>query len=146
MNLNQVSLIGRLTKDPELRELQTGQKVTSFSMATNEFWTDKQGVKQEKTEFHNIVIWGRIAEVAAQYLQKGQECMIQGKMQTRSYQAKDGTTRYVTEVVGDFLQLGQRAQGSVKREPGQDAGRATPEEESAIDLDKEEIKIEDIPF
>lgn len=157
MYMNQVTICGRLTRDPELRTLESGSVVATFSMATNEFWTDKQGEKQEKTEFHNIVVWGKLAEVAGQYLMKGQECLIQGKLQTREYQGKDGIDRRTTEVVASFLQLGQRPGGNRAPAPDEDrdAGRATPEEEARMegknnitDLEEEadEIRIEDVPF
>ena len=155
--MNQVTLCGRLTRDPEIRTLESGSVVATFSLATNEYWTDKQGVKQEKVEFHNIVIWGKLAEVAGEYLMKGQECLIQGKLQTREYQGKDGVDRRTTEVVASFLQLGQRAGGNRAPAPtddGRNAGRATPEEEakmehdtmSQLDEEEDEIRIEDVPF
>src|SRR3990167_10351917 len=100
MNVNKVILVGRLTRDPEIRTTPGGQSVASLSMATNSYWTDKSGVRQERTEFHNVVLWGRLAEVAGQYLTKGQECYVEGRLQTRAYTAKDGTERKVTQAVG----------------------------------------------
>lgn len=157
MNVNKVILVGRLTRDPDMRTTTSGQQVATISMATNNFWTDKSGTKQERTEFHSVVLWGRLAEIAGQYLTKGQECYIEGRLQTREYTAKDNTQRKVTEVVGETMQLGNRAQGS-----GQGGARqATPatsapstksapaeEEIPTINLDDErdEIKIEDVPF
>src|SRR3990167_9839198 len=112
MNVNKAILVGRLTRDPDMRTTPSGQSVATISMATNNFWTDKSGTRQERTEFHNVVLWGRLAEIASQYLTKGQECFIEGRLQTREYTAKDGSQRRVTEIVGENMQLGNRAQGS----------------------------------
>jgi len=158
MNVNKVILVGRLTRDPEIRTTPTGQSVATIGMATNNFWTDKGGQKQEKTEFHTVILWGRQAEIAGQYLTKGQELFVEGRLQTREYAAKDGSQRRVTEVVGENMQLGSRTQGST-------AGGSTPRSQSnasasnrnaapvqeeeipTINLDDEkEIKIEDVPF
>lgn len=111
MNVNRVILVGRLTRDVELRTTPGGQSVATLSMATNNFWTDKSGQKQEKTEFHSVVLWGKIAEIAGQYLVKGQECFIEGRLQTRAYTAKDGSERRVTEILGEGMQLGERPRG-----------------------------------
>ncbi|MDD5290124.1 MAG: single-stranded DNA-binding protein [Patescibacteria group bacterium] len=112
MNLNKVFLIGRLTQDPEVRNTSTGQTVASFSMATNRTWTDKAGAKQEQAEFHNIVVWARLAEVAGQYLKKGQTVMVEGRLQTRNWVGQDGVKRYRTEVVAENFQMGPKAVGS----------------------------------
>ncbi|OIQ03067.1 MAG: hypothetical protein AUK58_02030 [Candidatus Moranbacteria bacterium CG2_30_41_165] len=166
MNVNKVVLVGRVTRDPEIRTTPGGQSVATLSMATNNFWTDKSGTKQEKTEFHNIVLWGRLAEIAGQYLTKGQECFIEGRLQTREYTAKDGTTRRTTEIIGENMQLGSRAQGASQggnsaphstSAPSDRFAKGTPsvskpapieEEIPTINLDDErdEIKIEDVPF
>jgi single-strand DNA-binding protein len=160
MNVNKVLLVGRLTRDPEIRNTTSGQTVASISLATNRFWKDKSGQRQDKTEFHNVVLWGRLAEIAGQYLTKGQEAFIEGRMETRKYTAKDGTERRTTEVVAENMQLGSRAQGSAPRpagaynapsapannRPAQAA--ATEEEIPTINLDEEqdEVRIEDVPF
>ncbi|MBP7060757.1 MAG: single-stranded DNA-binding protein [Candidatus Moranbacteria bacterium] len=159
MNVNKVILVGRLTRDPDMRTTTSGQQVATLSMATNNFWTDKSGTRQERTEFHSVVLWGRLAEIAGQYLTKGQECYIEGRLQSREYTAKDGAERKVTEIVGETMQLGSRAQG--QGTGGQGAARnAAPaaaatakpapveEEIPTINLDdeKDEIKIEDVPF
>lgn len=171
MNVNKVILVGRLTRDPDMRTTPGGQSVATLSMATNNFWTDKSGNKQEKTEFHTVVLWGRLAEIAGQYLTKGQECFVEGRMQTREYTAKDGTQKRITEVVGENMQLGSRAQGSQgsgqsgaprAASAGASAGggayagashhqqaKAPVEEEiPTINLDdeKDDIRIEDVPF
>ena len=165
MNVNKVILVRRLTRDPEIRTTPGGQSVATISMATNSFWTDKSGQKQDKTEFHNVVLWGRQAEIASQYLTKGQECFIEGRLQTRAYTGKDGVERRTTEVIGETMQLGSRAQGGSAQQGGNSsaprpynnapasAPRKTEsqiEEESipTINLDDEvdEIRIEDVPF
>jgi len=160
MNLNKVMLVGRLTRDPEIRNTPGGQSVATLSLATNRFWKDKSGQRQDKTEFHNVVLWGRLAEIAGQYLTKGQEAFIEGRMETRKYTAKDGTERRVTEVIAENMQLGSRAQGAVSApgsfnrpaaaptQPAQNNQPAMEEEIPTINLDEEqdEIRLEDVPF
>ena len=97
--VNKAILIGNLGKDPELRFTPGGQAVANFSVATNEKWTDKAGVKQEKTEWHRIVAWGKTAELCGEYLKKGREVYIEGKIQTREWNNKDGVKQYTTEIV-----------------------------------------------
>lgn len=155
MNLNKVQLIGRLTRDPELRTTPSGQTVTAISIATNRTWNDKSGQKQEKSEFHNIVIWGRLAEIAGQYLTKGQEAYFEGRLETRAYKGKDGIERRTTEIIAENMQMGSRAQGSSQGAPrpatpaaAAPAANVRPEEIPTINLDEEaeEIRIEDVPF
>ncbi len=146
MNVNKVVLVGRLTRDPEIRTTTSGQTVASVSLATNRFWTDKNGQKQEKTEFHNIVVWGRLAEITGQYLTKGQEAYFEGRLESRKYTGKDGIERKVTEVVAENMQLGSRPQGSARVSGA--AEKSPAEEIPTINLDDEpkEVKIEDVPF
>jgi len=160
MNVNKVLLVGRLTRDPEIRTTSGGQNVASLSMATNRFWKDKSGQKQDKTTFHNVILWGRLAEIAGQYLTKGQEAYIEGRIETRKYTAKDGTERYITEIIAENMQLGSKPQGSgggsgsysapVARpaETASSEQSAAPEEIPTINLDEEqeEVKISDVPF
>ena len=161
MNVNKVILVGRLTRDPEVRNTPSGQSVATLSMATNRFWKDKSGQRQDKTEYHNVVLWGRLAEIAGQYLVKGQECFIEGRMETRKYTGKDGVERRTTEVVAENMQLGSKAQGGGTGNYSRPAAPSTPsapmankpapaEEESipTINLDEEqdEVRIEDVPF
>lgn len=155
LSLNKAFIIGRLTRDPESRTTPNGQRVTSISVATNRTFKDKDGNKQEQVEFHNIVIWGRLAEIASQYLIKGQETMIEGRIQTRSWDGKDGTKKYRTEIVAESLQLGSKPGGKTGEGfvPASDAASqsnptpAKSEEKAApTNEDVEEIKIEDIPF
>lgn len=169
MNVNKVILVGRLTRDPEVRTTQNGQTVTTLGMATNHTWTDKSGQRQEKTEFHSVVLWGRLAEIAGQYLAKGSEAYVEGRLQTRTYTGKDGVERRTTEIVAENMQLGARPQGGGSREggyaPRQNAAPARPrqtparpaprkeapaEEENIptinLDDEKDEVNIEDVPF
>ncbi|HMN19401.1 MAG TPA: single-stranded DNA-binding protein [Candidatus Moranbacteria bacterium] len=159
MNLNKVQLIGRLTRDPEIRSTASGQTVTTIGLATGRTWVDKSGQKQEKTEFHNVVMWGRLAEIAGQYLTKGQEAYIEGRLETRSYTGKDGVERRTTEIVAEVMQMGQRAQNSgaprsqtPQRSAAPAAAAAAPvaaaDEIPTINLDDEqgEVRIEDVPF
>lgn len=113
MNLNNVTLCGRLTKAPELKQTPTGQSVATFSMATNRVWLDKTGSKQEAADYHNLVVWGKLAETSSKFLEKGQVALIQGRIQTRSYE-KDGTKKYVTEIIAEKIQFGQKANGGGK--------------------------------
>src|SRR3989344_2942626 len=117
MNLNKVFLLGRVTADPQLRTTTSGQKVTGFSIATNRIWTDKNGAKQEDAEFHNVVVWGRQAEIATQFLIKGSLVLIEGRLQTRTWQDKQGQDKRTTEIVADRLQLGPRPAGAGPRGP-----------------------------
>lgn len=103
-SLNKVLLIGNLGRDPEVRYMPNGEAVANFSIATTENWKDKSGVKQEKTEWHNIVMYRRLAEIAGEYLKKGRPVYIEGRLQTRKWE-KDGVTRYTTEIVADQMQM-----------------------------------------
>lgn len=160
MNVNKVLLVGRLTRDPEIRTTSGGQNVASLSMATNRFWKDKSGQKQDKTTFHNVILWGRLAEIAGQYLIKGQEAYIEGRIETRKYTAKDGNERYITEIIAENMQLGSKPQGSgggsgSYSAPAARPTQAAPTEQSAapeeiptinLDEEQEEVKISDVPF
>ncbi len=111
MNLNKVFLIGRLAADPEGRTTPSGQQVSTLRIATNRVWNDKNGQKQEQVEFHTIVAWGNLADIATKYLKKGQLAFFEGRLQTRSWQGTDGVKRYRTEIVAENLQLGPKAAG-----------------------------------
>ena len=112
MNINKVFVLGRLTADPVSRTTPSGQQVTTFSLATNRVWYDKTNGKKEDVEFHNIVVWGRQADVAARFLTKGGMAFIEGRLQTRSWDDKSGGKRRTTEIVAESLQLGPRAMGA----------------------------------
>src|SRR3954464_7391306 len=111
MYINKVFLFGNLTRDPELRALPSGMNVCSFSVATNRVYRDRDGKKQEQTDFHNIVVFGRQADTTNQYLKKGASVFIEGRIQTRSWEGKDGEKKYRTEIVADRVQFGPRAGG-----------------------------------
>jgi single-strand DNA-binding protein len=137
MNLNKVFLIGRLTQDPQTRTLPSGQIVCNFGLATDRFWTDKEGKKQQETEFHNLVLFGKLAETAAKFLKRGSLIFIEGRLRTRSWEDKEGQRRQRTEVIVERLQMGPR----VKKElPPLEA------EKEEIPIVEEEIDIKDIPF
>jgi single-strand DNA-binding protein len=112
MDYNRAIIVGRVTVDPQLRTTPTGQSVTSIGVATNRTWMDKNNQKQESTEFHNVVMWGRTAEIASQFLVKGATVLIEGRLQTRSWTDKQGQQRKTTEILCERMQLGPRPQGS----------------------------------
>jgi single-strand DNA-binding protein len=163
MSLNKVLLIGNLTRDPELRSTPSGQSVANFAIATNRVWKDPQtGERKEAAEFHNIVMWRRLAEIAGQYLRKGSKIFLEGRLQTRSWQDQSGTKKYMTEIVAENMQmLDRKPQGSSPYQPAtaqpaspmapQTASQSAPpqpEEIPTIQIDEnqDEVKIEDIPF
>jgi len=112
-SVNKVILIGRLGKDPEMRFTPSGKAVTNFTIATNEYWMDQSGEKQERTEWHRIVTWGKLAENSAKLLAKGKHVYVEGRIQTRSWDDKDGNKRYTTEIVANNMQiLGPMESGS----------------------------------
>src|SRR3989344_4310142 len=150
MNLNKVLLIGNLTRDPEMRSLPSGQPVVSFGLATNRTWS-KNGQKQTQAEFHNIVAFGRLAEIASQYLSKGKMAYIEGRLQTRSWQDKEGNKKNRTEVTAERLQLRPRFGGKpadLPAEPSAQAGNPKKEKEEleTIEYPAEEINPDEIPF
>ena len=148
MYVNKVLLYGNITRDPELRALPSGMNVCSFSVATNRVYTGKDGQKQEQTDFHNVVVFGRQADTVSQYLKKGSGVFVEGRLQTRSWD-KDGQKQYRTEIIADRVQFGPRAAGG-----GQGGGsRPQPQKDSGddmggsgIDYPKDDINPEDIPF
>jgi single-strand DNA-binding protein len=105
MSVNKVILVGRLGQNPEVRYTPSGAAVANFSVATNESWTDKSGQKQERTEWHKVVVWGKLAELCSQYLAKGRQCYVEGRLQTRQWQDKDGQQKYTTEVQAQTVQF-----------------------------------------
>ena len=105
MSVNKVILVGNLGKDPELRYTSSGTAVASFSLATSERFKDRSGEQQEKTEWHNIVVWRNLAEICGKYLHKGKQVYIEGRIQTRSYDDRDGNKKYITEIVADQMQM-----------------------------------------
>lgn len=157
MNLNKVFILGNLTRDPELRQTPSGQNVATFGVATNRIWGGPTG-KQTQTEFHNIVAWGRLAEIASQYLAKGRLVLVEGRLNTRTWQDQSGQKRNRTEIVVEKMQLGPRPAGA--------SGQFTPQQQNITQdmqqneilpevqledfgepvKDNEEVKVENIPF
>ena len=146
MDLNKAMIIGRLTRDPEVRTTPSGQNVASFSIATNLVWTDKSGQKQEKVEFHNIVAWRKLADICGQYLKKGGKVYIEGRLQTRDWTGQDGNKRNRTEIVADNMIMldskGFTSGGGQGSQSNQTPVEVAPPSENKDD----EINVEDIPF
>jgi len=145
MYLNKAIIYGNLTRDPELRSLPSGIQVASFSIATNRVWKDKEGAKQESTEYHNIVVFGRQAETSAQYLKKGSSVLIEGRLQTRSWES-DGKKNYRTEIVADRVQFGPRSAGGAAPVADSNAASQKKDAPETIQYPDEEINPDDIPF
>lgn len=143
--VNKVILVGNLGKDPEVRHLENGAAVANFSIATSESYKDKNGNRQEQTEWHNVVLWRGLAQIAEKYLRKGSQIYIEGKLRTRSWQDKDGNTRYTTEVVGDNMtMLGGRGSGSDNSAPMPTAANEPASSGSAnLNVDDDD---DDLPF
>lgn len=153
-SLNRAMIIGNLTRDPEMRKTQTGQSVCSFSVATNRSWTGQDGQKQEASDFHNAVAWGKLAEICGQYLTKGRKVYVDGRMQTRDWEGQDGVRRYRTEIVVENMIILDRAGASAASVSGQGRPFAAtaftppspPVQDDPAPNPDDEIKIEDIPF
>ena len=144
MNLNRAMIIGNLTRDPEVRTTNSGKNVASFGVATNSVWTDASGQKQEKVEFHNIVAWGKLADICGQYLGKGRKVYVEGRLQTREYEGKDGQKRRTTEIVAENMIMLDRGNGAPAGAPRAAAPAvAAPAAQAPAD---DEIRVEDIPF
>ena len=144
-SVNKVILVGNLGRDPEVRYMTSGEVVCNFSIATTDTWKDKNGQKQERTEWHNIVMYRRLAEIAGEYLKKGAPVYLEGKLQTRKWQDKDGNDRYTTEIIADQMQmLGSRGDGG-----GQSGGGQSPrqqQQQSAPSGGNGNVPDDDIPF
>jgi single-strand DNA-binding protein len=148
MNVNKVIILGNLTRDPETRNISSGQTVASFSVATNRFWTDKNsGEKKKSAEYHNIVAWGRLAEIVEQYLKKGGLVYVEGRLQTRNWEDDQGNKKYRTEIVAEKIQLGPRPgdsnEESAINDKPKNKKKNTPEEDDSL---PEDINVEEIPF
>ena len=168
MNLNKIFILGRLTRDPEQRTMPNGRVISNFGMATNRIWTNQEsGEKQEQVEFHNVVAFGKLAEICNQYLTKGQLTLIEGRIQTRSWEDQDGNKRYRTEIVAENMQMGPRPGGGRSEETSEtsetvDEVQIEENKEEAEEKEKkskskkkkpakggsasEEIDVKDIPF
>lgn len=156
MNLNKIFVLGNLTRDPETRALPSGQNVVNFAVATNRIWNDKTGTRQTDTQFHNVVVFGKMADTCSKYLNKGKMVLVEGRIQTRSWDAQDGTKKYRTEIVAEGIQLGPRAGGgadgaSLTSSPASSTGSKPQvakqtEDIPVIEQNTEEIDVSDIPF
>lgn len=152
MYLNKATIIGNLTRDPELKSLPSGSKVASLSLATNSYWKDKTtGEKKEAVEYHNIVVFGRQAETAAQYLKKGQQAYVEGRLQTRSWEdAATGTKKYRTEIIADTIQFGAKGGDGGNYSSASSSASSNNDTASApmdmIEYPEDDINPEDIPF
>jgi single-strand DNA-binding protein len=160
MNFNKAIIVGRLTRDPELRTTPSGQQVCNFSVATSRVWNNPNThERQEKTEFHNVVAWGKIAEIAGRYLGKGALVLVEGRIETRSWDdTQSGTKKYRTEIIAESMQLGPRSAntgggGASPRgasSPSEGRQQSPEEELPTIDLENDsqntEINVKDIPF
>ena|SRR3990167_6805774 len=136
MNLNKCQIIGRVTKDPELKTLPSGSAVTNFSLATNRTYKDKDGEKKEEVEFINCVVFGKAAETIAQYVRKGSLLYVEGRIQTRSWEGTDGKKNYRTEIVVENFQFGPKSANTERP-----AEVADP-----IEAPQEDVNVDDIPF
>lgn len=137
MNLNKAMVIGNLTRDPEVKTTPTGDTVTSFGIATNMVWTDKDGNKQEKAEFHNIVAWRKLGEICGNFLKKGSKVYLEGRLQTRDWEGEDKVKRYRTEIIAEnMIMLDTKENGAVEN----------PQAEPAPTEQNEEINVDQVPF
>lgn len=144
MNVNKAIIAGNLTRDPETRTTSSGQTVTSFGLATNRFWTNKEsGEKQKQTEYHNITLWGRMGENAQKYLKKGSLAYIEGRLQTNTWEDQQGNKRSKTEIIAERLQFGPRTNPSDQNNPNKEEPDNKKEDEKSS---PEEINVEEIPF
>ncbi len=150
MYFNKAIIIGNLTRDPELKSLPSGIQVCTMSIATNRVWKDKNGAKQESTDYHNVVVFGRQAETSAQFLKKGASAMVEGRIQTRSWDDASGQKKYRTEIVADRVQFGPRPGGmgggaNTQATPSDKEDKDAPPIDT-IEYPSEEINVDDIPF
>lgn len=145
MSLNRATIIGNLTRDPELRNTTSGQSVTNFTVATSSQWTDAGGQRQERTEYHPVVAWGKLAEICSQYLGKGRKVFVEGRLQTREWDSPDGQKRQRTEIVADnMIMLDRAGQGGAPTARTPESPSTTPQVDPG--MGEQEIRIEDIPF
>jgi single-strand DNA-binding protein len=151
MNFNKVFILGNLTRDPEIRTTPTGQSVAQFGVATNRIWYDKNHQKQTDVEFHNVVAWGKLAEIASRYLTKGKMVFVEGRIKTRNWQDQSGQKKYRTEIIAESFQMGPKggfSQGGEGTDlpPQAEVPEASLPSEVPIIDSEEEINPEDLPF
>ena len=145
MDLNKVQIIGNITQDIELRQTPNGQNVTTLSVATNRNWTDSSWMKQEQAEFHSVVLWWKLAEIAWEYLQKWKKVYIEGRLQTRNWEAQDWTKRYRTEIIWENMIMLDKAWDNNNNNFSTPTN-TTPATKKTTPKQEEEISVEDIPF
>ncbi|MBU1089370.1 single-stranded DNA-binding protein [Patescibacteria group bacterium] len=149
-SLNKTQIIGNLTRDPEVRQTPTGQTVATIGVATNRKWKNKAGEPQEDVEFHNVVVWGKLAEICQQYLKKGGKVYFEGRLKTRNWEDPDGKKNYRTEIVAEnMIMLDSRGAGSVAPAAAEQSSAASspaPAAQKAPPPVEEEVKIDDLPF
>ena len=143
MDLNKATLIGNLTREPESKTTPNGQNVCTFGVATNLVWTDTNGEKQTRVEFHNIVAWRKLAEICSQYLKKGSKIYIEGRLQNRDWEGQDGVKRYRTEIVADNMIMLDTKGGGTKGAASSSSDESSQPEPPAAE---DEIQVENIPF
>ena len=151
MNLNKTFLIGNLTADPELKNLTSGQTVCSFRLATNRVWNDREsGEKKQKAEFHSIVAWGKLATLVSQYLNKGSLVLIEGRLNTRTWDDPSGNKRYKTEIIAENVQFGPKGSSITTTNDSPEKNKSNKgknqEEEIPTIEEGEDINVEEIPF
>jgi single-strand DNA-binding protein len=148
MYINKAIIYGNLTRDPELKALPSGSKVCNFSIATNRTWKDQSGKKQESTDYHNIVFFGKQAEIIAQYMHKGNGMMVEGRITTRSWEGQDGKKNYRTEIVGENFQFGPKggSGASSTASPSSGSDAADMPEVDTIEYPTDDLNPNDIPF
>jgi len=153
MNFNKAIVLGRLTRDPEQRALPSGQSVVNFSIATSRFYKDNSGAKQTSTDFHNVVAFGKLADISARYLKKGSLVLVEGRLQTRSWQDKDNNRRSRTEIVMESMQLGPKSGTNSSGQFSAPSQKPSPtddipviDQETPLAEETEEINVDNIPF
>lgn len=146
MYINKAIIYGNVTRDPEIKALPTGNKVCNFSVATNRTWKDQNGVKQEAADYHNVVFFGKPAEVLGQYLRKGSGVMVEGRLSTRSWDGPDGKKNYRTEIIGENFQFGPKSAGGPSAPASAGSAQPSAPEIDTIEYPSDDINPEDIPF
>jgi len=161
MNFNKAIIVGNLTRDPETRSMPNGQQVVNFGIASNRYYNDQQGNRQEKAEFHNIVAFGKLADISSKYLKKGTLVLVEGRLQTSNWEGKDGVKRYRTEIIMESMQMGPRkddlnADRQLQKQENPEQSPISQEEIPVIEAEeiieenqipeKEKVDVKDIPF
>lgn len=145
-SFNQVIIVGNMARDPELRSTSGGRSVASFAVATNRVWTDQNGDTQEQADFHNVVAWAKLAELAEQYLSKGRRVMIVGRLQTRSWEGEDGKKNYRTEIVASDINFLDGPSGSASDDATSTSSTSSKKTDANIEDLDEDVDLSEIPF